>query len=223
MPRTTINQERTISMRKCIFILVFVITQGASSQTHSSIGFKGGINFSNAITSGPSTSVETVSGSTGFLFGGFIEIEMFRLVSIQPEALYTRKAAKSVWLTTGMNAEYHFDFLAIPVLLKINFFSDELKPYLFIGPNIGILLSAQVDNKFTSGRIQTLDIKQNSKSIDFTIDVGGGAEYSISKESSILAELRYSRGLTNLTKKPPSSNSWYSTGIQMILGMKFSL
>jgi opacity protein-like surface antigen len=223
MPKTITHLERTTPMGKYILILILLIGQEGFSQAKSSLGFKGGVNFANAITSGTGTSVESVSGRTSFLFGGFLDIEISKLLSIQPELLYIRKAAGGIWLSTGMNTEYHFDFLAIPALLKMNFGSDEFKPYVFIGPNIGILVSAQVENKFTSGRTQTLDIKQNAESIDFAIDIGAGMEYSINKNNSILSELRYSRGLTNTTKKPPSSNSWYSTGIQLLIGMKFSL
>jgi hypothetical protein len=123
----------------------------------------------------------------GFSGGGFLTYAFNRQFAVQPEILYvTKGAAKDLFF---FNAHLNLDYLEIPVLLKFDFMPDgKIHPNLFAGPALDVLLAS----KFHIIS-ETYDIKDYTKSTDFSLVFGGGLDYK-----HVTFDIRYSLGLTNI-------------------------
>jgi len=121
-------------------------------------------------------------------------------MSIQPELLYVQKGAK---IDTGfdeVDSKVHIDYIEIPVLLKASFGAGSAKPNLFVGPAIGILMSAKVKTSVEGvdlGDLAEVDMKDELNSMDLGLVIGGGVDIG-----KMLLEVRYEIGLSNLNKTP---------------------
>jgi hypothetical protein len=223
-----------VSLIIIILVLFFTDIEGIHAQTSVRLAFTGGVNFANARTEGFSLST---SNRTGLMVGGFLEVPISDIVFIQPEILYIQKGLKiGPVVITGNDPTplgttdlvYSFDYIEIPILLKTRFGGTEIKPFLFAGPNIGFNLSANkqvvgVDVQ-SQGMIITENVKDQTESIDFAIDLGGGAEYQMMSKLALFVDARYSMGLTNISKNTQSSSTAIkSTGIQFLLGVLLNL
>lgn len=201
------------------FISFFLLTSIAMAQPSVGIGVQAGINFANATTS--PTSISTTS-RTGLMLGGYVDIGLSDVLSIQPGLMYVQKGAEfsvSAGGTTA-TATWKFDYIELPVLLMAHFGPSEFKPTLFAGPNIGINLKAEAEA--TSGsQSSTMDLKDDVESIDFALDFGAGGEYQINPTTALFANIRYSLGLSDIDKD--GTSSWKSTGVQILVGAEFGI
>ncbi|HEY9165863.1 MAG TPA: porin family protein [Candidatus Kryptonia bacterium] len=199
-----------------LVILFVIMIPAAFAQLPLSVGVLGGLNLANATTS-PSLSTTT---RTGMIVGGSIEFGLAPMLSVQPEVLYIQKGAKysMIFLGQTIDATFKFDYVEVPILIKAKLPVGPLKPYVFVGPNIGFSVNAQ--GEVTAfGQTQTSKI-DSTKSTDFCLDIGAGVEYSLIANLSLTGDVRYSLGLTNIGTE---SESWKSTGVQILVGVKISL
>lgn len=208
-------------LARSFFIVSMLIASHVISgfgQTPVSLGLRAGLNFANASTEGVSLSTST---RTGLVLGGLLEIGLSDAIFIQPEIFYIQKGAEFTISGGGQSATvtWKFDYIEMSALLKAKFGSTEFKPYIFGGPNIGINVVAEAEGK-SGTQSQTVDLKNLIESTDFAFDIGVGGEYSMNEETSLVGDIRYSLGLSDIDK---SESSWKSTGVQIILGVKFSL
>ena len=184
-----------------------------------SLGFRGGVNFANAIIEGVSLSP---SKRTGMMLGGLIEINISDAISIQSEVLYVQKGAEFSVSVGGLSTTttWKFNYIEFPILFKEKYGSSSFKPYIFFGPYLGLRLNAESEVKFGTQSL-TLDLKNSTESTDFGLDIGLGGEYSVSEKTALSGDVRYSAGLSDIDKS--SVISWRPTGIQILLGVKFGL
>ena len=163
-------------------------------------GAKAGLNFASLdITD------SNIDGRTSFHLGITAEFEMSDTFSIQSELLYSAQGATEddgeTIGTTVYNDDYKFklNYLQIPVMAKF-YVSEGLS--LEVGPQIGFLLSADVENDYStidngtvldSGSIE-IDYKDFMKSVDFGLNFGLG--YKL--DSGLNFGLRYNLGLNDV-------------------------
>jgi opacity protein-like surface antigen len=200
-------------------ILMLCLASVAFSQTPMSVGIQGGLNLANlsfdpSMTPSPST-------RTAFGFGGVLEIGVNEMFFIQPELLYLSGGAK--WEYTGGTTTMKFDVLSVPVLVKAKFDAGQMKPYVFAGPEVGFKLKAEQEVAPTSGTATTTDMKDNTESMNLSIDFGAGAEYNLDAKTALYLDGRYSLGMTNLDKTANSTQKVKTTGIQFFVGVKFGI
>ncbi len=146
-----------------LVILFVIMIPAAFAQLPLSVGVLGGLNLANATTS-PSLSTTT---RTGMIVGGSIEFGLAPMLSVQPEVLYIQKGAKysMIFLGQTIDATFKFDYVEVPILIKAKLPVGPLKPYVFVGPNIGFSVNAQ--GEVTAfGQTQTSKI-DSTKSTDF--------------------------------------------------------
>ena len=128
-------------------------------------GVKGGLNLANL------SGDELVDNSMkiGFAGGVFMCYSFTEIFAIQPELLFSMKGAK--W---GKNDEdLALNYFEIPLLFKVNLPTEgKMKPSLYAGPVLGILMSAKYNDK---------DEKELWKSTDIGIIAGAGLGYQIEK------------------------------------------
>jgi hypothetical protein len=157
------------------FAAMLVFPQTAAADVR--FGVKGGASIANVngdFVDGLSDWKSTV----GFCGGIFLEFNFGRVLTIQPEVLYTMKGAD-----TG-EGKLKFDYLEIPVLLKLRIPMGSVHPFVFAGPAFGFNLKALIEG-----------IKiEDMPSSDYSAVLGGGLQLG----RSIHIDVRYTMGLQKL-------------------------
>ncbi|MER3523060.1 MAG: hypothetical protein C4326_03095 [Ignavibacteria bacterium] len=78
-----------------------------------------------------------------------------------------------------------------------------VRPYAFVGPNLGpVLSSKQKVQGFAGIQDGEYDIKSSTSSLDFGLEFGGGAELKVAKHIALTGDVRYNLGLSNLNDSP---------------------
>jgi hypothetical protein len=157
------------------FAGMLVLPQSAAADVR--FGIKGGANIAN-VNGDFAGSLTNWKSTVGFCGGIFLELNFGRVLTIQPEVLYTMKGAD-----TG-TGKLKFDYLEIPVLLKIRISTGSIHPFVFAGPAFGFSLKAALEG---------IEIADMPKS-DYSAVLGGGLQLG----SSIHIDVRYTMGLQKL-------------------------
>ena len=158
-----------------MFAAVLVLPQTAAADVR--FGIKGGANIAN-VNGNFSDALADWKSTVGFCAGIFLELNLGRVLTIQPEALYTVKGADS---GTG---KLKFDYIEFPILLKVRIPISSVHPFVFAGPAFGFILKAVVDG---------IEINDVPKS-DYGAVLGGGLQLG----RSIHVDVRYTMGLQKL-------------------------
>ena len=137
------------------FAAMLVLPQTAAAGVK--FGIKGGANIAN-VNGDFTETIADWKSSVGFCAGIFLELNFGRILTIQPEVLYTMKGADA---GTG---KLKFDYIEIPVLLKIRIPMGSVHPFIFAGPAFGFNLKAVLDG------IEVEDMPR----ADYSAVLGGG-------------------------------------------------
>jgi hypothetical protein len=157
------------------FAAMLILPQIAAADVR--FGIKGGANVAN-VNGDIGTALENWKSTVGFCGGIFLELNLGRVLTIQPEVLYTMKGAD-----TG-TGKLKFDYLEIPILLKLRIPTGSVHPFVFAGPAFGFTLKAVIDGVKIS----------DMPSADYSAVLGGGLQLG----RSIHIDARYTMGLQKL-------------------------
>ncbi|NNL79324.1 MAG: PorT family protein, partial [Flavobacteriaceae bacterium] len=130
--------------------------------------------------------------------------------TIEPGLIYSRQG--SDYSDSEYSGSYDLDYLNIPVIAQYEV-ADNFT--LEAGPQFGILLSAK-DEFSIEGESFEEDVKDNTKSMDFGLNLGAG--YMITDNIKLSAS--YNLGLVNLadgTELDDIGVSWKNNVIQVSL------
>ena len=208
---------------KKLLIITMTLAAFTLQAQDVTFGAKAGLNFASLdITD------SNIDGRTSFHLGITAEFEMSDTFSIQSELLYsaqgaTEDAGETIG-TTVYNDDYKFklNYLQIPVMAKF-YVSEGLS--LEVGPQIGFLLSADVENDYStidngtvldSGSIE-VDYKDFMKSVDFGLNFGLG--YKL--DSGLNFGLRYNLGLNDVYDVDGSNAEIKHSVLQLSVGFNF--
>ncbi len=153
-------------------------------------GIKAGGNVAN-VNGDFASNVREWKSRIGFCGGIFFELNFGRVLTIQPEALYTMKGAEATieeGAITG-TGKLRFDYLEIPVLLKLRLPTGAIHPFIFAGPAFGFDLKATFKD-ITGG---STDVSGGNK-VDYSAVFGAGLQLG----GAIHADVRYTMGLEKL-------------------------
>lgn len=179
------------------------------------LGLHAGVNVASISRNPDALSVSPLAAKAGFVFSGILDVRLTDLLYFQPGLSYTQKGYTQTF--SDITVTFALDYLEIPVLLKTKFGKDELKPYLFAGPNIGFNLSAQG----SAPNVAASDIKEFVEPLDVALEFGGGIEVVVAPKVNLLFDVRYALGLSDIDK---SSNASINTrGIKLLAGVLFDL
>jgi len=176
-----------------------------NAQVTVNFGAKAGANFSTFLgEDAPSTSSLTgphIGGLANFSFGGE---EGFLKYAIQPELNYSMQGAK------GSSTKTTLSYINLPIVVQRYIASSGF--YIETGPQVGFLLAAKQE---TDG-VKT-DIKDESKSIDFSLIFGLGYRFY----SGLGINARYGMGMTTMTSNSSDiRNASISAGLFYVFGSK---
>jgi hypothetical protein len=201
-------------MKKSFLLLAVMLTLGTAVQAQFSIIPKAGISLANVNFD---EDEEGQKSNLGLVAGvGFnIPITSDNFFAIQPEILYVQKGY--AYENQGVDVRSSFNYIDVPLLLKINFGGDAIKAYVNAGPSFGYWLGGKIkaddeDVKIRFGDADnltadevTLDSDDYNR-LDIGLQFGGGVGFGIGP-GSLLLDARYGFGLTNLNSIEGASDS----------------
>jgi len=219
--------KRLFLVSSFLFITIILAASKSLAQIPFNFGVKGALNFASATLTDGTNPVPAISSRTAFGFAGVVEYELNSLISLQAEPQYIQKGAKTsatdptFGTVTGTGK---FNYFEIPVLVKIGFDAMLIKPYVFAGPAVGFLTSASGESEY-QGLTASIDMKDKTKSTEFSLNFGGGIAYPIAPLLSLTGDIRYSLGLTNIAKpqSPTDKSDWKSRDVKVFVGLLLSL
>jgi len=145
----------------------------------------------------------------GICAGGFLTFQVTPNLAIQPELLYAQRGGKYVTNATNemgevtgeVDANYNFDYLELPVLLRVSATGGgKVSPAFFAGPSLAFKLSS---TSSASGDPVLQDVSNEEsdmewiRSTDLRLTFGAGLDIDAGS-NTIFLEGRYDVGLSNL-------------------------
>jgi hypothetical protein len=192
---------------KKILLLIFASSSFVFASAQVQFGVKAGYNLASVTQSG-SQNESGLKSKSGFHGGIFAALPIAESIFIQPEIVYSMQGASES--LNGQTANLNYNYLNIPVLAK---YQSAMGLYGETGPQVGFLLSANV-----SGGGVSMDIKDQSQSIDFSWAFGVGYKLS---SIPMGIDARYNLGFTNILKDSPNEtvkNSVFQIGLFYMFG-----
>lgn len=131
----------------------------------------------------------------GFVVGAFVTFSMSNMLAIQSELLYSQKGVEYEDLAGGFAAiNVHYSYVDIPVLIKFDLAREgSLKPNIFVGPSLGILMSAEASVINFDGNETKFDLSDTTEGTDIGLVVGLGIG-----SAPWFFDVRYSMGLMSI-------------------------
>lgn len=164
----------------------------------ATIGFKGGINFSNFYAD----NVDDENVLTGFNAGLYAKVPVTKSFSIQPEIYYTTKGSEVTYNTAGVNgvAKFNINYVEVPVLAVINLTENF---NIHAGPYAAYMVSGKTTNDSNLGSsTSTLDTNDFQR-FDAGIAAGVGLDFEL-----LSFGVRYNYGLTKIEKENSNGNTY---------------
>jgi hypothetical protein len=230
----TINflEKGRLFVKKILFTIflssAILSNSDTCAQLKFSLGPRAGINLAKLSFDPDTPEGIDKSGRLGFKFGALAELGFSQMFAVQIEPMYVMKGAELEGTVLGQHAKETFklSFIEIPVLVKVKFPTGSVTPYIFAGPDIGLLLSSDDETEFRS-ESEKRDVKDETSSIDFAIDFGAGVGFAAGPGVVLVFDVRYALGLRNLYNPKQETQSEdqtiKSTGIQILIGAAFTL
>lgn len=181
-----------------IFLLVLWLRVSPAA-AEISFGLKGGLSLGTVKTQ-PKYLIEGFPWKTkkGLIGGAFISLELLKGLSIQPEVLYVQKGARLVDTEYDFEARFNFEYLEVPVLLKVdlNLEGSAVVPSIFFGPFFSFNNKANV-TLIEASLEETEDIKADLEKSEYGLTFG---MMLVQKwgPGKFLVDVRYDLGLTNI-------------------------
>jgi len=206
--------KKFLQMIILFFTILFLqqLTFGQFQNLH--FGIKGGLNL--ADTDQSVAEFEEMIGGTDFErnvystfhVGVVIEYSLSQKFSVLLQALYNNKGTEFQGVQVedyigliDYNFSEKFEYLSFPLLAKYRFGSAQARPYLFLGPEISYLLSAETvinAEAMAGGEFDTTFTNTDElESLEVGINAGLGVEFPISSFHAFF-EASYGLGLTNV-------------------------
>jgi hypothetical protein len=91
-------------------------------------------------------------------------------------------------------------YMHVPVLAKVTFDAGAVRPYVKVGPQLGILLSSKAELERQDQPDVESDTKDDTETAEFSLQFGAGLQFPGSVSSFI--EVGYTLGLTGVSKEP---------------------
>jgi hypothetical protein len=206
-----------------IFVLVFFLFQSAHAQFE--IGLIGGLNRSGLSGDKPNNSTYTTL--TGLGLGALLEMKLTQDVRFGFQPMYLQRGTKIAYKIPDVrdpkdSLNFKINYVTIPFMFKV--YADNQKTYLISGFDIGIPLSASIEQLDGSDKQDVLD---RLKSVDVAVSIGFGVRIPVNQFNWAI-ELRYVQGILNLNDATdatvsPLDFSIRSTGFQIFTSLSLPL
>ncbi len=190
-------------MKIKILLLFISINFNLFSQSIYSVGFKAGISIPNVSIDNKlqNTNIE-ISNKIGFNAGIFVNILSAGQFKLSSELYYNQNfvnVKSSYTYSQFVNStDYKVEYIAYGLISKYHFTKSSIKPYIFAGPNLSFYIAdGPISSTYSIPNGTLIQITDNINKTIFSISLGGGVEFKVSKKTSIIAETQFIPGLMN--------------------------
>jgi len=192
-----------------VLTLVVLLAGSSRAQTTFAVGPRIGFNLGSCSLDPDLAGGATKGGRFGMIFGATAEVGFNKMFFVVLEPIYIQKG----FTITGQGGTetYKFNYLNLPLYFKVKFLQGKLRPYAFLGPDFGLMLSATQTRELTGQTATDVDFSDVIGS-DFSLDFGGGAEYMVASKISIIGDVRYMLGLKSVYSNATQPNQSIKTG-----------
>lgn len=181
---------------------------------------------------------ESNGAKIGFIYGAMLEFAFtenyafttgLEVSYVGGKSIYTSKVEiAGITTTTTAKSDLRCQYIQLPALLKMK--TKEIGMIKYFGQfgfNTGVLLKATSDFSVetTSGSTNTKvegndeDVKEFMNPLRLSLNIGGGLEYNLSGNTSIVGSIAFDNGFLNVTDD--SDNKILSKGIVLTVGILF--
>jgi hypothetical protein len=235
----------------CFMVCASLLPSAHAQEASSWIGVRAGVNLA-----GESLDSELDGTSTGLKAGLIAGVQFDHwfsdMFAVSVQALYDQKGVHEEYgpslahpNVNGGTEDFTFSYLEVPVLLKVGFGDASVKPYAFVGPSFGFLMSAtdkqaltgsdiipSQSNNFTSFTPPngSVDYKPYLQSSDISILFGVGLLDEINETTMLVFDAGYAAWLAKVYKSAPpdriqqiDNTSAKSGDIRIAIGMMWKL
>jgi hypothetical protein len=197
--------------------LIAISSGDVFAMSRLTLGLKGGINSANLKLSFLGTEV-SYQARLRLVWGGFIGVKISNRFTVQAEAFHSLKGSKILESIDGVptTVTLMYDYLEFPLLVKYSQPSfGKTTPAFFAGPYVAFKQSAK--QEIATFGVGTKEDLPGQKSRDFGFVFGFSVDYKIGK-AILIADIRYSLGLTDVDKTPESTIRHRVLGIMAGIG-----
>ena len=210
-------------MKKLFVLLTIVLSLVPLSTAQTklrpgfSFGLKGGLNIADFSGADVDLAFQT---KVGLAAGGFLTYRLGDILAIQAEILYTQKGAKIFAQVQGtaLSEWLNLNYIEIPLLFKFYPPLDSaIRPMFFAGPYVAFKSSFK--DKWEYGELSGNDDVTAFRERETGFAAGGGLDFPVGKGMRMSAEIRYSRGLSTLSKN--AAEKGYNAVFAVLVGIAF--
>ena len=157
----------------------------------------------------------------GFLAGGQFDYWFNDIWALTAEVLYDQKGAhveSHVPDLPVFTADEILNYLELPILIRANLWSGNIRPYVFVGPSFGKFLSGIDSHHDPVAYTSIPDSSINP--IDISAMFGVGLSWQLHSGIRLLIDAAYALGLVNISNTFPTTKS---RDIRLATGIVFPL
>ena len=222
-----------------ILIFIFLLSNNANAQFQ--IGPLVGGNL-NGLSIKPDVQGRNINFVTGYTAGVVMVYHISSMFSIQAEPAYTERGASTstaqtdVGLILEIEQSIKMNYIDVPVLIKLSFDGDFIKPYLLAGGYAAFPLQdtkVKVDKVIANGQnvislipSELLEQDLKNESVDYGLNFGAGISFPLGIVNMFF-EAQFNLGLTNLNDEVPQEGIEQDViknkGLQIQTGLLFTL
>jgi len=190
---------------------LFLLLTPVNSQAGIQFGIRGGGNTSK-LTGADVRDLEGIlKTKVGFVGGIFFAINIGKIITIEPEFLYTMKGSQLEDPLGEYTQKLYGDYLEIPVLLKLRIPTPGIQPAIFAGPSVGFKLKEKLQVNGQDVPLEEKILENN----DYGAIFGAGLDFG----RHFMIDVRYSLGLKKVlaaaqgTEPPDVKNGVWSATV----------
>lgn len=205
---------------------LFFLAAAACAGCESSIGIKGGVDWTKASFSSDTPGFRAQgSARTGPEGGLVFSGQCADHFGLALEALYVRRETKFSFPQAGglppIDAIYKVDYIDFPLTAYFLLAEDDspIRPILFVGPDFAARIRAKSEDT-SEGVTREFDVKNQTRATMVSIVGGAGARFRIGHRAWFTLDGRYVYGLTNISR---SGSDWKTRDVQVMVGFLFGL
>jgi len=207
-----------------VLLTAFLTTLPTILAAQASVGVRGGLSLANVSSS--SDDIESLGTTQGMNIGGFVNIPLSGVASLQLGAGFVQKGAEES--ESGATVKIGIDYLEIPLLLMLSPSTTGSVGFnFFVGPAVsfktGCTLSASIQGIEMNFDCDDPDVDAQLKSIDFGAMIGAGLDIAVSDAASVVLQGFYNLGVTNLDDSGIDTEEAKHRAFSILAGLSFTV
>jgi len=178
--------------------ILMTVLLGAVHAQETYVGILGGLHFADSklVFANDPTSNHDIQARTLFGVGGFFGLSLNEYMSVRFEPMFLQKGG-SYTKPSSPSMDIKTSQLELQLLLKAGM-GEKIRPYIFAGPSMSIVLDANVTID-AAGRLFEGDFMKVLKGTEYGAVFGAGVSAPV-WAGSVFIEGRYAFGFSNMMK-----------------------